>query len=228
MVNSSAYTSDISKAGIKTAMQLFADIDNYPILYHCTIGTDRTGFISFALESLAGVEEDTLYRDYMLSNFGNTGNKRATSIISGYIGDMKGRSGGTNDIGKGVENFLLEIGVTQEEINSIKSILTSDGENSFDGHTPKDSWEKVNEVKHSLFCEECGDPIVTDVHNFGTPFVKPGTDDKHFIKCETCGYERETSHSYNDGICECLYRTFRGHHKYNGPARRSHRDLVYL
>ncbi len=202
MVNSSNISSDLSKQGIKKTMQILADKDNYPILYHCTYGADRTGFISFALEALAGVEEETLYKDYMWTNFASIGGKRSTSIISGYINDMRYRSG-CNDIGLGVEAFLLSIGVTQAEIDSIKAILTGEEENYFDGHTPKDNWEKVDENKHSLFCDECGDPLVTEEHIFTAPFVKLDDNDNHFIKCKKCGYEKSFAHSYIDGICEC-------------------------
>jgi len=48
----------------------FADPKNYPIVYHCTAGKDRTGIITALILSLLGVPEDTIVADYSLSNLG--------------------------------------------------------------------------------------------------------------------------------------------------------------
>ena len=40
----------------------------YPILYHCTNGKDRTGFMTYLILSLLGVAEETIISDYTLTN----------------------------------------------------------------------------------------------------------------------------------------------------------------
>lgn len=39
-----------------------------PVLWHCTAGKDRTGYASAILLHLLGVDLDTIYEDYLLSN----------------------------------------------------------------------------------------------------------------------------------------------------------------
>ncbi|MDR3129341.1 MAG: tyrosine-protein phosphatase [Tannerellaceae bacterium] len=42
--------------------------ENYPIVFHCTAGKDRTGFAAAMLLSALGVNWDTVMEDYMLTN----------------------------------------------------------------------------------------------------------------------------------------------------------------
>ncbi|MEV0104091.1 tyrosine-protein phosphatase, partial [Nocardia sp. NPDC050789] len=39
------------------------------VLFHCTAGKDRTGWTSAVLLTLLGVDKDTVYYDYLLSNY---------------------------------------------------------------------------------------------------------------------------------------------------------------
>ena len=48
----------------------FADPQNFPIVYHCTAGKDRTGLITALILSILGVPEETIVADYSLSNLG--------------------------------------------------------------------------------------------------------------------------------------------------------------
>ena len=61
---------------LKTAFHALANPDNYPVFYHCRIGTDRTGFMAIMLSALLGVSENDIYQDYLFSNFGNIQEKR--------------------------------------------------------------------------------------------------------------------------------------------------------
>ncbi len=42
--------------------------DQYPLLYHCTNGKDRTGFMTYLILSILGVKEETIMSDYTLTN----------------------------------------------------------------------------------------------------------------------------------------------------------------
>lgn len=55
---------------IKQLFEVLSNKDNYPVYFHCNIGTDRTGMVAYILGALCGLDEDTLYRDYLFSNFG--------------------------------------------------------------------------------------------------------------------------------------------------------------
>ena len=39
-----------------------------PALYHCQAGKDRTGWTSMLLQTIAGVPQETIMKDYMASN----------------------------------------------------------------------------------------------------------------------------------------------------------------
>lgn len=102
---------------------LASDVNNYPLIFHCNIGTDRTGLFAFLINGLLGVSEEDLYRDYLFSNFGNINNTRTLSNIqNNYLSTIKNYSGAT--LSEKIENCLIElVGVPQNEIDAIKTIL---------------------------------------------------------------------------------------------------------
>ncbi len=107
--------------------RIFSDIlskrENYPLIFHCSIGTDRTGMIAFLVNGLLGVDINDLYRDYLFSNFGDIGGDRnVIGITFNYVATIQNTKG--NTLSEKIENYLLSIGVKQEEINSIRAILS--------------------------------------------------------------------------------------------------------
>ena len=73
-VPSSAYdrmTNTTALAAFRQAFKLFLDEANYPILFHCIGGQDRTGTLAFILNGLLGVSEEELYRDWESTAFWN-------------------------------------------------------------------------------------------------------------------------------------------------------------
>lgn len=65
----------IYKIQTEERAQCFAEVlkyltepSEYPILYHCTNGKDRTGFMTYLILSLLGVDEATILSDYTLTN----------------------------------------------------------------------------------------------------------------------------------------------------------------
>lgn len=106
---------------------IFSDIlskeENYPLIFHCSIGTDRTGMIAFLINGLLGVDINDLYRDYLFSNFGDIGGSRDVIGISfNYVATIQNTKGKT--LSEKIENHLLSIGVKQAEIDSIRTILS--------------------------------------------------------------------------------------------------------
>ena len=51
----------------KEAARVFTIPDNYPILFHCVAGADRTGCLAFLLGALCGASEEELITDYELT-----------------------------------------------------------------------------------------------------------------------------------------------------------------
>ena len=112
---------EINAPEIKAAFDVFADKDNYPIFFHCAIGTDRTGCVAFLLNGLLGVDEESLYRDYMFSNYGLIWGSRDGGAITSYIERMQ-KFGGER-LSDRIRNYLLSIGMTNEQLDNIVEIM---------------------------------------------------------------------------------------------------------
>lgn len=125
---------DYNKAEFAKAIKVFADPDNYPIIFHCSLGRDRTGTLAMVLEGLLGVDENTLMMEYELSVFSYWGTNGGTKYNDGlrnnihdtYLYIYNNYEGDT--FSEKVEDFLLDIGVTAEEIVSIKDIMLEEVE----------------------------------------------------------------------------------------------------
>ena len=102
--------------------EVLGDESNYPILYHCSIGTDRTGMMSFLLNGLLGATEEQLYRDYLFSNFGNIGSSRDNWAIGSYLGYVNKCEG--NTLAERIYNYLLNIGVKAEHMDTYIRMMT--------------------------------------------------------------------------------------------------------
>lgn len=107
---------------IRHIFEIFSNKENYPLIFHCRIGSDRTGMIAFLVEGLLGVPEDSLYRDYLFSNFSEIGSMRSISDTRSYTEILKAYHG--NDLSEKIYNYLAEvIQVPREQLNSIIEIL---------------------------------------------------------------------------------------------------------
>ena len=96
-----------------------ADKQNYPMYMHCTYGRDRTGTVCYLLEALLGVSEEDLRREYELSAF--TDSYVDSENFAVFLADLRRMEG--NTMKDKVEGYLLSIGVTAEEIASIRAIF---------------------------------------------------------------------------------------------------------
>ena len=115
-------------------VKVFADPENYPILMHCSAGRDRTGCLSFVLQGLCGASKEDIIRDYELSFLSVNGCSDDAGTVTFMNAQLDRTLNYIEEIGMGdtftesVENFLLEIGVTEDEIASIREILIEDVE----------------------------------------------------------------------------------------------------
>ena len=56
---------------LRKVFSILGNKDNYPLFFHCSIGTDRTGYVAHLINAMLGVKEEHLWRDYLFSNFAN-------------------------------------------------------------------------------------------------------------------------------------------------------------
>ncbi|MBQ7500696.1 MAG: tyrosine-protein phosphatase, partial [Clostridia bacterium] len=110
-------------ASLRSLFYILSDINNYPLIFHCSIGTDRTGMVAYIVNGLLGVSENYLMRDYLFSNFGNIGGSRKVTTISGkYPKIFKQYKGAT--LSEKIRNYLIEkAGVAPWEIDAVISIM---------------------------------------------------------------------------------------------------------
>ncbi|MBQ0099325.1 MAG: tyrosine-protein phosphatase, partial [Firmicutes bacterium] len=107
---------------IKMFFEALADESNYPINYHCSIGTDRTGVVSFLIEALLDVKEEWIYRDYLLSNYAKIDEySRTVSHITSYINLLSAKATG-DSLSEKTYNYLNKVvGVSTQDLDKIIS-----------------------------------------------------------------------------------------------------------
>jgi protein-tyrosine phosphatase len=66
-------SSPLARQTFAAAVRLIADEEALPLLFHCTAGKDRTGWLSAVVLSALGVERDDVIADYLLTEELNAG-----------------------------------------------------------------------------------------------------------------------------------------------------------
>ncbi len=107
------------KAAIREDFRLFADPANYPIVFHCIAGADRTGTLAYILCGLVGVDADDLRKDWEVTARNYFNYAKYDKIAPGF--DQCGEP--TDPLSVKIQNFLLSVGVTQAEIDAYKAII---------------------------------------------------------------------------------------------------------
>ena len=110
--------------------------DNKPVVFHCSLGRDRTGTVSMVILGLLGVNEGKISQEYELTQFAPSG--YATSggektkmwrtidyrSAANYIWDNFVAEG--ESFSDGVEKYLLSIGITQQDIDTFRTNMLVD------------------------------------------------------------------------------------------------------
>ena len=115
---------------IRQVMDILADQNNYPVFYHCRIGTDRTGITGIMINGLLGVSFNECIQDYGFSNFAPIDNQRYPhkpndtngDDIAKYIDELLALPGATFQ--EQVYLALRMIGVSAAKLDTIINIMT--------------------------------------------------------------------------------------------------------
>ena len=123
--SSSAYAgmhTDRGRAAFAKVFRVFLDEKNYPVIFHCIAGQDRTGAVAFILNGLLGVAEEELYLDWEATGFWNKNPTlnhaaRLDKLVAGFR-KLPGK-----DLNEQIENYVLSCGFTREDIEKFRSIM---------------------------------------------------------------------------------------------------------
>ena len=115
---------------------------NKPCFYHCAIGADRTGTLSFMLEALLGVSSSDIDKDYEITSFHTgSGSQLRSRITTDYVGLVNQTKSVT--IPSGVDDtlrnrciYFLAQGAYADDVNSFSEKLNSFRKTMIDG-TPE-------------------------------------------------------------------------------------------
>ena len=111
-----------SVESLRRIFSTLADPQNYPVAYHCRVGADRTGFVSYLILALLGVDREDVLRDYLFTNFSEQGFYRPP-INRGYVITIDETPGTT--LREKVRRVLSEtIGIPEAELDRIAAFLT--------------------------------------------------------------------------------------------------------
>ncbi len=122
------------KEKTRQCMQFIMDcVDkDKPVYFHCSLGRDRTGTVAMLTLGILGVPEGDISQEYELTQFAPHGYatsdgekskmtrivdyKNAANVIWGYVNETIGET-----FQDGVNKYLLEIGITQADIDKFKA-----------------------------------------------------------------------------------------------------------
>ena len=124
-LNRNIFTNEDNKQSIQLFFSTLADINNYPLAFHCVRGTDRTGALAYVLGALVGMNEEDLMMDYLFSNLAPIKSPIYEETISGedfYIQGIK--NSGSGSLSERAKNYLMTTcEIPEETLNTIIDIL---------------------------------------------------------------------------------------------------------
>ena len=124
-ISSAAYAgmqTEGGKSQFAKVFKVFLDEKNYPVIFHCIAGQDRTGAVAFILNGLLGVDEEELYLDWEETGFWNPNVKfnhelRFNRLIGGFE-KLPGK-----DLCEKIENYVLGCGFKPADIAHFRELM---------------------------------------------------------------------------------------------------------
>ena len=130
------YAGDEFREKLVSGMSAIIENDG-PYLIHCTEGKDRTGFVCMLIEALCGATYDEIEKDYMITYknyYGitkETDPQKYTIIVEHVLKPMVNFVVGdenieleTADLSKYAEQYLIDSGMTKEQIAEFLAKIT--------------------------------------------------------------------------------------------------------
>ena len=124
--------SDDGKKTMAENVRVFCDEANYPIYFHCIAGADRTGSLAYVLLAVLGVDRHEIETDWESTFYPNIPddlheNDPGYWCRESHLTDGIGKYGAEGDSWqRRAELYLLDCGVTPQEITRLREILLED------------------------------------------------------------------------------------------------------
>lgn len=122
-VSAAAYESFVrNPAAFKSCFDLFLDEANYPLVFHCVAGQDRTGCLAFVLETLLGVDADECLKDWEANAFRNADVEwNHEKYIDKFIASFDVESGDT--LSERIVSWVRRQGYSEEQLNAFRELM---------------------------------------------------------------------------------------------------------
>ena len=120
-------TNALWKAAFAADFRVFLDRANYPIVFHCIAGADRTGSLACILNALLGVGEDELAKDWEATGFVNEHPKLRHDIRwDPLVRAFDGYPGAT--LNARIEAYVKDCGFTDGDLARFRAIMMEEGD----------------------------------------------------------------------------------------------------
>ena len=113
------FTSEAAQQYAK-GLRLLADPENLPLYIHCWGGADRTGTFVFMINSLLGVETESLIRDYEITSLSIWGARsRCGNRFREFMEALEKNTKGT-ELQERAEDYFRRAGIHDDEIAAVR------------------------------------------------------------------------------------------------------------
>lgn len=111
-----------TREAVKKVFDVLADEANYPLVFHCIGGADRTGCLAMMVEVLCGVDMDEALKDWELTGCYtarlNFVHKKTIDHFVAYLAEFPGDTDEAR-----MRAFLASCGVTEAQMEAVRRIM---------------------------------------------------------------------------------------------------------
>lgn len=112
----------LGRATMAQAFSVLCSDNNYPVVFHCIGGTDRTGTFAYMLGALLGIGEEDLIRDYEMSFISAGGvDRRHAGWMSGLVRAVRDLPGET--LADKAKQYFVSLGFTDGQVEAVRERL---------------------------------------------------------------------------------------------------------
>ena len=139
----------VAASALKVALKTALDPANYPLVFHCVLGQDRTGSFAYLLNAVLGVDEQELMKDWEATAFWNTSSTmryRVNDRLDAFRAELRKFAPDGTPCEQAYA-FLRSIGIGESEIAAFRNNLLEGGWEPAVVKTPNaDGWTTSYEL----------------------------------------------------------------------------------